>query len=560
MAPAITPTTISATCGVMAASTGPMPPMVPADAPACSMAWCRNGVPCVRMPPPTMNMATVPSTASSFISFGAAASRKRPKPRSRPMPLPWRSVRYRPASSILTMPATMPYTPTVMMAAMAISTATCWLNGALDTVPSEMTMISADRMKSVRMAPWIFSFSSAHRSMSGLATAAASSAWCWASSSGLCRNLWASFSNPSKHRKAPPIISSGVMAHGAKALMASAAGTRIALFFSEPTATAHTTGSSRSALTPATCWALRARSSPSTPAVFFAATLLMAVTSSRMVAISSIRASRLVPAIGGSLSGEVVGPAILPHSAFRRRPRRHRFPYNIVFFRKYHHELRHLDRFCPVRHPDRRLAWLGRRAVDVARPVVRRQEGQRYRDGPAAGPAAGAVHRRRRRRLAAAGLGTGVQYRQDGGRAVPDLAGPVAMACQGGRRRRTGCNEAGRAAVHGPARADGLPDQCHQPERHHLHGGRAAPVHYARPARAAAAVDPGRDDGGHRHDGDARLRAAGLDDAGLFPRCARHAHAEPCVRRPADGRRHGAVLRQARARLRADVSPAWLLQ
>jgi hypothetical protein len=45
---------------------------------------------------------------------------------------------------------------------------------------------------------------------------------------------------------------SGVTAHGAKALTASAAGTRISLFLNEPLATAHTTGSSRSGLTPAT--------------------------------------------------------------------------------------------------------------------------------------------------------------------------------------------------------------------------------------------------------------------------------------------------------------------
>ena len=77
---------------------------------------------------------------------------------------------------------------------------------------------------------------------------AASSAWCASSSAWLCRNLCASFSKPSKQRKAPPIISSGVTAQGANALMASAAGTRIALLTSEPLATAQTTGSSRSAL------------------------------------------------------------------------------------------------------------------------------------------------------------------------------------------------------------------------------------------------------------------------------------------------------------------------
>jgi len=41
------------------------------------------------------------------------------------------------------------------------------------------------------------------------------------------------------------------------------------LFFSEPLATAQTTGNSRSTLMPETCSAFRARSSPSTPEVFF---------------------------------------------------------------------------------------------------------------------------------------------------------------------------------------------------------------------------------------------------------------------------------------------------
>ena len=58
-------------------------------------------------------------------------------------------------------------------------------------------------------------------------------------------SLCAIFSTPSKQRKAPPIISSGVTAQGARALMASAAGTRMALLMAEPLATAHTTGSSR---------------------------------------------------------------------------------------------------------------------------------------------------------------------------------------------------------------------------------------------------------------------------------------------------------------------------
>jgi hypothetical protein len=68
------------------------------------------------------------------------------------------------------------------------------------------------------------------------------------------------------------------MSQGIRALMAMAAGTRMSLLRNDPLATAHTTGSSRSARTPETCSALRARSSPSTPAVFFAATLVIRAT------------------------------------------------------------------------------------------------------------------------------------------------------------------------------------------------------------------------------------------------------------------------------------------
>jgi hypothetical protein len=78
---------------------------------------------------------------------------------------------------------------------------------------------------------------------------------------------------------------------GKKALIAKAAGTKINLFRKDPFATAHTTGSSRSALTPETCSAFNAKSSPSTPAVFFAATFDSTATSSNIVAISSIELS-----------------------------------------------------------------------------------------------------------------------------------------------------------------------------------------------------------------------------------------------------------------------------
>ena len=56
------------------------------------------------------------------------------------------------------------------------------------------------------------------------------------------------------------------------ALMSSANGTKTSLLKNEPLATTQTTGSSRSALTPETCSALRARSSSNTPAVFLTAT------------------------------------------------------------------------------------------------------------------------------------------------------------------------------------------------------------------------------------------------------------------------------------------------
>src|SRR5690606_12246564 len=74
-------------------------------------------------------------------------------------------------------------------------------------------------------------------------------------------------------------------------------GTRIHLLRKDPLATAQTTGSSRSARTPVTCSAFTARSSPSTPADFFAATLVINATSSSTVAMSSSSRSKLLPAI-----------------------------------------------------------------------------------------------------------------------------------------------------------------------------------------------------------------------------------------------------------------------
>lgn len=55
---------------------------------------------------------------------------------------------------------------------------------------------------------------------------------------------------------------------GMKALINKASGTRITLLTNDPFATPQTTGNSRFARTPVTCWALRDKSSPSTPPFF----------------------------------------------------------------------------------------------------------------------------------------------------------------------------------------------------------------------------------------------------------------------------------------------------
>lgn len=109
------------------------------------------------MPPPTVNIASVPATDRNFISHGAATRMPRPSAANAAPFL----LRYRPRSSSLTMAATRPYTPMVIARAIATSTATCWPNDTPATTPSDSTMISADRMKSVRIAPLTLSFSSA---------------------------------------------------------------------------------------------------------------------------------------------------------------------------------------------------------------------------------------------------------------------------------------------------------------------------------------------------------------------------------------------------------------
>ncbi len=86
--------------------------------------------------------------------------------------LPGRCDRDSPASSIFTMSPTTPYTSTVMPIATITRMIRRDTNGSSTTSFSEMTMISADRMKSVRTAPDTMVFSS------GIASSpAAESSW-----------------------------------------------------------------------------------------------------------------------------------------------------------------------------------------------------------------------------------------------------------------------------------------------------------------------------------------------------------------------------------------------
>ncbi|MFT6903222.1 MAG: hypothetical protein ACJAXS_003445 [Colwellia sp.] len=97
-----------------------------------------------------------------------------------------------------------------------------------------------------------------------------------------------------KHKKSPPITNKKVIKAGAKALIIKAVRTIISLFNSEPLATANTTGNSPSAFTPETCSALSAKSTPSTPATFFAATFDRIAASSSAVVVSSSRLINLM--------------------------------------------------------------------------------------------------------------------------------------------------------------------------------------------------------------------------------------------------------------------------
>lgn len=101
-----------------------------------------------------------------------------------------------------------------------------------------IVMISADRMKSVLMAPAILSASRD----SGVPAGSIRPSAC-----GACGKKWCqTFSAPSEHRYAPPNIRSGVISQGAKALRPRATGSRISsLLRIEPRAMRPTMGNSR---------------------------------------------------------------------------------------------------------------------------------------------------------------------------------------------------------------------------------------------------------------------------------------------------------------------------
>lgn len=95
----------------------------------------------------------------------------------------------------------------------------------------------------------------------------------------------------------PPAVKSGVMSCGRKAESSRAADTKTGLLEKEPFAIDQTIGNSRSADTSVTRLALDAKSSPTTPAVFFAAALVIRATSSKTAVMSSGRVNSEANAI-----------------------------------------------------------------------------------------------------------------------------------------------------------------------------------------------------------------------------------------------------------------------
>ena len=123
-------------------------------------------------------------------------------------------------------------------------------------------MISADRMKSVRIAPETIVASASPP------WSAAGTSWSWSSWRRAWMTLWA----PSYARKQPPNIRMISTTVGATSLSTSATGRmKSSLLRSEPTAIRLMMGSSRSAARPRTYAGVTAASSTTTPAAFMLA-------------------------------------------------------------------------------------------------------------------------------------------------------------------------------------------------------------------------------------------------------------------------------------------------
>ena len=148
-------------------------------------------------------------------------------------------------------------------------------NGSLMTSLREMTMISADKMRSVVIAD-----------LTRLSSASAPFSWTDSVSFSRWGRTWCRiFSAPSKHKKVPPHIRMGVSAHGAIQERIMAMGKMMtSLLMSEPLVMRQIIGNSRWGLIPSTYCGVTAASSTTTPAAFTEVLPARAATSSTLEA------------------------------------------------------------------------------------------------------------------------------------------------------------------------------------------------------------------------------------------------------------------------------------
>ncbi len=197
-----------------------------------------------------------------------------------------------PASSAFTMRATAPYTASVMPSPTTASTLAFIAKLASPTTESVMAMISAERMKSVRMALATCRCSSCFGSAPD---SSATDCFPWAG-----RTISRTLPKPSAHRNRPPRTSSGMIDQGARYESAIAPGSRnSSLLRTDPQAILPMIGNSRSAAKPTTYRGVTAASSMTMPAALLPALAACPTTSSReadailaITATSSSRASK----------------------------------------------------------------------------------------------------------------------------------------------------------------------------------------------------------------------------------------------------------------------------